>query len=162
MLWESWTKFDRTRPKPAFGRQGLDWDRWARIQFPWNHLKKTMETNQKPWNNGNQPKWLVSHGSRLVTWQTRGPNWPPLIQKRYVTDAGPQLTSFDPKTLRDRRGAPTDLLWSKKRYVTDAGPQLTSFDPKNVTWQTRGPNWPTLIQKTLRDRRGAPTDLLDV
>ena len=22
-----------TRPKPAFGRQGLDWDRWARIQF---------------------------------------------------------------------------------------------------------------------------------
>ena len=23
-----------TRPKPAYGRQGLDWDRWARIQFP--------------------------------------------------------------------------------------------------------------------------------
>ena len=22
-----------TRPKPAYGQQGLDWDRWARIQF---------------------------------------------------------------------------------------------------------------------------------
>ena len=26
-------KFVITRPKPAYGRQGLDWDRWARIQF---------------------------------------------------------------------------------------------------------------------------------
>ena len=68
--------------------------------------------------------------SKNVTWQTRGPNWPPLIQKRDVTDAGPKLTSFDPKTLRDRHRAPTALLWSK-----------------NVTWQTRGPNWPSLIQK---------------
>ena len=23
--------FVQTRPKPAYGRQGLDWDRWARI-----------------------------------------------------------------------------------------------------------------------------------
>ena len=50
--------FEHTRPKPAFGRQGLDSDRWARIQFSQVHF---------------------------VT---------PLIQK----------------TLRDRRGAPTDLL----------------------------------------------------
>ena len=27
-----------TRPKPAFGRQGLDWDRWARIQFSQVHF----------------------------------------------------------------------------------------------------------------------------
>ena len=25
--------FYQTRPKPAYGRQGLDWDCWARIQF---------------------------------------------------------------------------------------------------------------------------------
>ena len=25
--------FVQTRPKPAYGRQGLDWDCWARIQF---------------------------------------------------------------------------------------------------------------------------------
>ena len=29
---------------------------------------------------------------------TRGPNRPPLIQKRDVTNTGHQLTSFDPKT----------------------------------------------------------------
>ena len=84
-------------------------------QKPWQTMKppwKTMETNQKPW------KWLV-------TLLTQDPNWPPLIQKRHVTDAGPQLTSLDPKTSRDRRRAPTDLLWSK-----------------NVMWQTWGPNWP--------------------
>ena len=32
------------------------------------------------------------------------------FQVGYVTDTGSQLTSFDPKTSRDRRGAPTDLL----------------------------------------------------
>ena len=48
-----------------------------------------------------------------------------MIQKCDVTDAGPQLTSIDPKMWRDRRRAPTDLHWSK-----------------NVTWQTRGPNRP--------------------
>ena len=26
--------FIKTRPKPAYGRQGLDWDRWARITNP--------------------------------------------------------------------------------------------------------------------------------
>ena len=36
--------FCQTRPKPAYGRQGLDSDRWARIQFSQVHF----ETNQKP------------------------------------------------------------------------------------------------------------------
>ena len=31
-------RFKMTRPKPAFGRQGLDWDRWARIQFSQVHF----------------------------------------------------------------------------------------------------------------------------
>ena len=30
--------FCYTRPKPAFGRQGLDWDCWARIQFSQVHF----------------------------------------------------------------------------------------------------------------------------
>ena len=75
---------------------------------------------------------------------TQSLNWPRLIQKTWCY----------------RRGAPTDLLWSKKPDVTDVGPQLTSFDPKNVMLQTRGPIWPPLIQNTWRFRRGASTDLL--
>ena len=45
-----------------------------------------------------------------VTPLTRAPNWPPLVQKRYVTDTGLQLTSFGVKTLRHWHGAPTDIL----------------------------------------------------
>ena len=112
-------------------------------QKPWKTMKppwKTMETNQKPWNHlettlknyGNQPKTmknhtttLKNHGNQPKTIKnhettlknnmslTQGPNRPPLIQKRYVTYSGPQLTSIDPKTLRHSRGAPTDLHWSK-------------------------------------------------
>ena len=37
--------------------------------------------------------------SKNVTWPKRGPNWPPLMQKRDVTKTGPQLTSFDPKSV---------------------------------------------------------------
>ena len=44
-------KFGQTRPKPAYGRQGLDSDRWARIQFSQKH-----ETTLK--NHGNQPKTM--------------------------------------------------------------------------------------------------------
>ena len=37
-------------------------------------------------------------------------NGTPLVQKRVVTDVGPQLTSFGEKTWREGHGAPTDLL----------------------------------------------------
>ena len=69
-----------------------------------------------------------------VTPLTRAPNWPPLVQKRYVS--------------RHWHRPPTDLLWCKnvtsltpgpnwpplvqKRYVTDTGPQLTSFGAKTL------------------------------
>ena len=36
-----------TRPKPAFGRQGLDWDRWARIQFSQVHFGAKTSLNQQ-------------------------------------------------------------------------------------------------------------------
>ena len=44
---------NNTRPKPAYGRQGLDWSRRARIQFCGVLDQKNMETNknhEKPWN----------------------------------------------------------------------------------------------------------------
>ena len=50
--------FEHTRPKPAFGRQGLDSDRWARIQFSQVH---------------------VTHGGVQLT---------SLVQKRHVTHGG--------------------------------------------------------------------------
>ena len=82
-----------------------------------------METNQNSLetinleNYGNEPKTLKTHettlknhGNQPKTMKNQ-PNRPPLIQKnRYVTDAGSQLTSFDPKTLRQEHGDPTDLL----------------------------------------------------
>ena len=94
---------------------------WKTMKLPW----KNMETNQKPKGGSNWPPLIQK---RDVT--DAGPQLTSLIQKRNVTDAGPQLTSFDPKTWRHWRRAPTDVLWSK-----------------NVTSLTRGPNWPPVIQK---------------
>ena len=37
-----------TRPKPAYGRQGLDWIVGAGYSFAVFSTNKTMETNQKP------------------------------------------------------------------------------------------------------------------
>ena len=74
---------------------------------------KTIETNQKQWKTM-KPPWKTNptdlHWSKNVTLLTRDPKWPPLIQKRHVTNAGPQMTSFDPKTSRYLRRTPTDLL----------------------------------------------------
>ena len=39
--------FEHTRPKPAFGRQGLDSDRWARIQFSQVHFGAKTSRNQQ-------------------------------------------------------------------------------------------------------------------
>ena len=36
-----------TRPKPAYGRQGLDSDRWARIQFSQVHFGAKTSRNQQ-------------------------------------------------------------------------------------------------------------------
>ena len=124
-------KFTETRPKPAYSRQGLDSDRWARIQFsqvyfgaktwkPWKPTKKHEKTmklrwkpckptknHEKPWNHLEKPIQLTSIDPKMsrylrgtqndllwsknVTLLTRDPKWPPLIQKRHVTYAGPQL-----------------------------------------------------------------------
>ena len=40
--------FDITRPKPAYGRQGLDWIVGPGYSFVVFSTKKTKETNQKP------------------------------------------------------------------------------------------------------------------
>ena len=80
----SWSHFCRlmlpsiclTRPKPAFGRQGLDWDRWARIQFSQGNFGAKTSHNQQ-----GDPTDLL--WSKNVT----------------VTNTGPKPTSFGPKTL---------------------------------------------------------------
>ena len=45
-----------------------------------------------------QDRWLQETPRRLM------------IQKRNVTNTGPQPSSFDPKTSGDEHGAPTNLL----------------------------------------------------
>ena len=68
--------FEHTRPKPAFGRQGLDSDRWARIQFSQVHFGAKTSRNQQ-----GDPTDLL---------------W---CKKRYVTHGGVQLTSFGAKNV---------------------------------------------------------------
>ena len=41
--------FCYTRPKPAYGRQGLDWDRWARIQFSQVHFGAKLDSTDLLW-----------------------------------------------------------------------------------------------------------------
>ena len=41
--------FCKTRPKPAYGRQGLDWIDGPGYSFVVFSTNKTMKTNQKPW-----------------------------------------------------------------------------------------------------------------
>ena len=94
--------FYDTRPKPAYGRQGLDWDRRARIQFGQVHFGAKMSRHQQ-----GDPTDLL--WCKNVTLPTGGSSWPPLIQK----------------TWRYQQGDPTDHLWSKNVTVTNRGVQLT-------------------------------------
>ena len=87
--------FEHTRPKPAFGRQGLDSDRWARIQFSQVHFGAK---NVTVTHRGVQ---LTSFGAKNVTVTHRGV-W---CKKRY----------------RYSQGGPTNLLWCKKRYRYSQG-----------------------------------------
>ena len=43
-----YSTFFNTRPKPAYGRQGLDWIVGPGYSFVVFSTNKTMETNQKP------------------------------------------------------------------------------------------------------------------
>ena len=75
-------EFINTRPKPAYGRQGLDSDRWARIQFSQVHFGAKTSRNQQGdptdllWcknvtsptggsNRGTQPKTMKNHETTL-------------------------------------------------------------------------------------------------
>ena len=59
--WDS--NFEYTRPKPAYGRQGLDWDRWARIQFSQVHFGAKLDSNQ-PKTTKNHENTLKNHGNQ--------------------------------------------------------------------------------------------------
>ena len=84
----------------------------------WNFRHSTNQQSQSfylirpklPYGRQGQARSWDKDTVRRVTWRTRGPNWPPLVQsltwwtpglnqpplvqKRYVTDRGPQPTSF--------------------------------------------------------------------
>ena len=61
--------FIYTRPKPAYGWQGLDWIVGSGYSFVVFSTNKTMETNQKSWkltkNHGNQTKTMINHETTL-------------------------------------------------------------------------------------------------
>ena len=81
------------------------------------------------------------HWCKSVTSRTQGPNRPPLVQKRYVTNTGSQPTSF---------GA--------KRYFTNTGPQPTSFGAKTLRHEHGAPTGP----RWCKNVTWQTTDLLDV
>jgi len=143
--------FAITRPKPAYGRQGLDWDRWARIQFsqvhfgakldstdrnhlekPWkptkNHEKplkppwKTMETDQKPWKNMKPPwKPWKPNKNHEKPWNHLEKQWKPI--KNYEK----------PWNHLEKQWKPTKNHEKPWNHL-DSGSQLTSFDPKMLRY----------------------------
>ena len=66
--------FFQTRPKPAYGRQGLDWDRWARIQFSQVHFGAKLDSTDLLWcknvtsptGESNRPFGCLEEGGRAL------------------------------------------------------------------------------------------------
>ena len=66
--------FNTTRPKPAYGRQGLDWDRWARIQFSQVHFGAKLDSTDLLWcknvtsptGGSNRPFRCLEEGGRAL------------------------------------------------------------------------------------------------
>ena len=66
--------FIYTRPKPAYGRQGLDWDRWARIQFSQVHFGAKLDSTDLLWcknvtsptGGSNRPFRCLEEGGRAL------------------------------------------------------------------------------------------------
>ena len=64
----------KTRPKPAYGRQGLDWDRWARIQFSQVHFGAKLDSTDLLWcknvtsptGGSNRPFRCLEEGGRAL------------------------------------------------------------------------------------------------
>ena len=108
-----WQCFIQTRPKPAYGRQGLDW-----IFGPKKWCKNVTVTNR-----GVQ---LTSFDPKNVTLPIGGSNCPLLVQKTWrYQQGGPTDLLWSKKCDRYQQGGPTDLLWSKKRDRYQQGVQLT-------------------------------------
>ena len=62
-----------TRPKPAYGRQGLDWIFGPGYSFVVFSTNKTMETHQKPWKTM-KPPWKTMETNQKP-WNTMKPPW---------------------------------------------------------------------------------------
>ena len=124
--------FNITRPKPAYGRQGLDWIVGPDYRFVVFSTNKTMETMKNHEttlkNQGNQPKTMKNHETTLKNHGNQ-----PKTMKNHETTL---------KTLRHQQRVPTDFLWCKYVTVTNTGPKPTSFDAKTLPSLTRGANRP--------------------
>ena len=63
-----------TRPKPAYGRQGLDWNCWARIQFSQVHFGAKLDSTDLLWcknvtsptGGSNRPFRCLEEGGRAL------------------------------------------------------------------------------------------------
>ena len=80
--------FVQTRPKPAYGRQGLDWDRWVRIQFSQVHFGAKLDSTDLLWSRHSRGVQLTSFGPKNVTSLTGGPTDLLWSKKRHVTNGG--------------------------------------------------------------------------
>ena len=71
--------FTCTRPKPAYGRQGLDWIIGPGYSFVVFSTTDLLWSKKRHVTHGGVQ--LTSFGPKNVTSLTRGPNRPPLVQK---------------------------------------------------------------------------------
>ena len=125
-LWQSFKKcrnFAYTRPKLAYGRQGL--------AGSWGQDTDEMSTFLVFLTSHFAPAALSSDLTNL------GPLMTMKIQS--VTHGGVQLTSFGAKNVTvTNRGVQLTSFGANNVTVTNRGIQLTSFDAKNVTVTNRG------------------------
>ena len=102
-----------TRPKPAYGRQGLDWivgPGYSFVVFSTNREIQLTSLIQKTTRH-RQGVQLTSFDPKNVSLPKGGSNWPPLIQKTWCHQQG-DLADLLWCKKRDRyqQGGPTDLL----------------------------------------------------
>ena len=71
-----------TRPKPAYGRQGLDWIVWPGYRFVVFSTMEPTKNHEKPWNHLEKP-WKPTKKHEKPTQPTS------MIKKCDVTDMGP-------------------------------------------------------------------------
>ena len=118
-----------TRPKPAYGRQGLDWIVGPGYSFVVFWTNKTMETNQKPWNQLEKP-WKPTK-NREKPWNHLETNLNPW--KPIKTDMEPWKTNLEPSKLT---WSWTGWLWGVQVVTGDSQEEVIIFRDRQTNRQT--------------------------